>query len=140
MYTYIEIQKTSLNNIHLPHDLALWLTLSGSNYPCLEQIYMLPKMFELFEVRLYTLKEKTLLSLGPKSSLSEFIPFQQKGISVPENKQEVTKIVSLLKMAENLPSDSSSLKKELNHIVLTCFHLRRRRNEGKVTRKKNVLV
>ena len=39
--------KTSLNYNYLPPDLALWLTLSGSNYPCLEQIYMVPIMFEL---------------------------------------------------------------------------------------------
>ena len=41
-----KIEKTSLNYIHLPPDLALWLTLSGSSYQCLEQIYMVPKMFE----------------------------------------------------------------------------------------------
>ena len=42
-----KILKTSLNFIHLPLDLALWLTISGSNYPCLEQFYMVPKMFGL---------------------------------------------------------------------------------------------
>ena len=26
---------------------SLWLTLNGSNNPCLEQIYMVPKMFQL---------------------------------------------------------------------------------------------
>ena len=31
---------------HLSPDLALWLTLSGSNYTCLEQISMNLKMFE----------------------------------------------------------------------------------------------
>ena len=35
-----------LNYSHLHPDLALWLTLSGSNFPCLEQISMLSKMFE----------------------------------------------------------------------------------------------
>ena len=40
------MEKTLLNYPHLPPDLALWLTLSGSNYPCLEQLYMVPKMFE----------------------------------------------------------------------------------------------
>ena len=41
-YTIIihELEKTFLNYIHLPPYQALWLTLSGSNYPCLEQIYM----------------------------------------------------------------------------------------------------
>ena len=42
-----KMEKTFLNYFHLPSDLALWLTLSGSNYPCLEQISMVPKMFEL---------------------------------------------------------------------------------------------
>ena len=31
---------------HLPPDPALWLPLNGSNYPCLEQISMVPKLFE----------------------------------------------------------------------------------------------
>ena len=39
---YKDIAKLS----HLPHDLALWLTLSGSHYPCPEQISMVTKMFE----------------------------------------------------------------------------------------------
>ena len=42
-----KIDKTSLNYIHLLPDLALGLTLSGSNHPCLEQIYMVRKMSEL---------------------------------------------------------------------------------------------
>ena len=37
---------TSLNYFHLFPDPALWLTLSGSNYACLEQISMVPKLFE----------------------------------------------------------------------------------------------
>ena len=40
------MEKTFLDYFHLPSDLALWLTLSGSNYPCLEQISMVPKIFE----------------------------------------------------------------------------------------------
>ena len=27
-------------------DMALWLTLISSNYPCLEYIFMVPKVFE----------------------------------------------------------------------------------------------
>ena len=38
--------KTFLDYFHLPSDLPLRLTLSGSNYPCLEQISIVPKMFE----------------------------------------------------------------------------------------------
>ena len=30
----------------MPSDLALFSTLIGSNYPCLELIFMVPKMFE----------------------------------------------------------------------------------------------
>ena len=33
-----KIENTSLNYRHLLPDMAPWLTLSGSNYPCLEQI------------------------------------------------------------------------------------------------------
>ena len=40
-----EINKF-LNYHYLLPDLAPWLTFSGSNYPCLEQFSMVPKMFE----------------------------------------------------------------------------------------------
>ena len=40
------IEKISLNHRNLPSDLALRLTLSGSNYPYLEQNSMVLKMFE----------------------------------------------------------------------------------------------
>ena len=30
----------------MPPDLALWITLISSNYPCLEHIFMVPKGFE----------------------------------------------------------------------------------------------
>ena len=40
-----EIKKT-LNYRYLLPDLAPWLTLSGSNYLCLDQFSMVPKMFE----------------------------------------------------------------------------------------------
>ena len=38
----LKIEKTP----HMPSGLALWLILSGSNYPCLEQIHMVQKNFE----------------------------------------------------------------------------------------------
>ena len=41
------MKNKSLNYVNMPPDLALWLILTGSNYPCLEQINMVPKMFEL---------------------------------------------------------------------------------------------
>ena len=34
---------------HFPPNLALIITLSGSNYPCLEQIIMVPEMFDMFQ-------------------------------------------------------------------------------------------
>ena len=39
--------QSSIYYSHLSPNLVLWLTLSGSNYPCLEQIYVVPRMFEL---------------------------------------------------------------------------------------------
>ena len=39
-------KKNTLNYRYLLPDLVPWLTLSGSNYPYLEQISMVPKMFE----------------------------------------------------------------------------------------------
>ena len=41
-----EINKKSLNYRYLLPNQAPWLILSGSNYPCLEQFCMVPKMFE----------------------------------------------------------------------------------------------
>ena len=42
-------KKKSLNYRHLLSGLASWFTLSGSNYPYLEQISMVPKIFEPLE-------------------------------------------------------------------------------------------
>ena len=41
----IKNTNTSLTYPHLPLDLALWLTLSGANCPCPEQIANVPTMF-----------------------------------------------------------------------------------------------
>ena len=43
-----KIEKTSLNYMYpqSPPDLVLWFNLSGSNYPCLQQISNISKMFE----------------------------------------------------------------------------------------------
>ena len=41
-----KIEKMSLNYRYLLPELVSWLTLSGSNYPCLKRISMVPKMFE----------------------------------------------------------------------------------------------
>ena len=48
-----------------------------------------------------TLTGKNLLPVGANSYLLEKTPFQ-KGIGVQERKQQVTKVVSLVKMGENL--------------------------------------
>ena len=45
-----KIEKTSLNYPYMPPDLMLWLTLSGSEYQCLELISMTPKMFDLLKL------------------------------------------------------------------------------------------
>ena len=42
-------------------DLALWLTHSGSNNPCLEQIFMVLKMFQVIEVWLYIERPSQIL-------------------------------------------------------------------------------
>ena len=42
----LKIEKISLDYCYLLSELVPWLTLSGSNYPCLERISMVPKMFE----------------------------------------------------------------------------------------------
>ena len=44
--TVYKIEKISLNYRYLLPDLGPCLTLSGSNYPCLERISMVLKMFE----------------------------------------------------------------------------------------------
>ena len=41
-----KIKKISLNYHHLLSDLEPWLTLSGSNYPYLERVSMIRKMFQ----------------------------------------------------------------------------------------------
>ena len=48
-------KKKSLNHRHLHPDLALWLTLSGSNYPYLKQMSMVP-----IEVRQYIVNPDTI--------------------------------------------------------------------------------
>ena len=42
----LKIENISINYRHLLPGLAPWLSLVGSNYPSLEQISMVPKMFE----------------------------------------------------------------------------------------------
>ena len=42
----LKIENISINYRHLLPDLAPWLNLTGLNYPLLEQISMVPKMFE----------------------------------------------------------------------------------------------
>ena len=71
--------KRSLNYIHLPPDLVLSFTLSGSNYPCFEQIYIVSKMFELLRLDFTNkneLQQKNLHGPVSKTSISPFIPMQ----------------------------------------------------------------
>ena len=54
----------------MPPDLALSLTLIGSNYPCLELIFMVPKVFEplkfdcslKYTINLYHTKSKVMVN------------------------------------------------------------------------------
>ena len=46
MGLFIADWKSPFNYSHLPPDLAPCITLNGTNYQNLEQIYMVPKMFE----------------------------------------------------------------------------------------------
>ena len=54
-----------------------------------------------------SLKGKNLLPMGANSFLLKLTPFQ-KGCNVLESKQEVTEVVSLVKIAENLSNVFSS--------------------------------
>ena len=45
-HTIIVKEIKKIPKLSLLPDLAPWLTLSGSNYPCVEQFSMVPKMFE----------------------------------------------------------------------------------------------
>ena len=54
-----------------------------------------------------TQKEKNSLPVGANSFLLEQTPFFQKGLGAQEDKQEVTKVVSLAKIAESAASVSS---------------------------------
>ena len=43
---YLYIKEKRRDTLIMPPDLVLWLTLISSNYPCLEHIFMVPKVFE----------------------------------------------------------------------------------------------
>ena len=43
---YLHIKENRKDNPIMPPELELWLTLMTSNYPCLEHIFMAPKVFE----------------------------------------------------------------------------------------------
>ena len=61
----------------MPPDLALWLTLISSNYPCLEHIFMVPKVLEPLKFyRIYQSKW-----------------FHSKGSSVPGERNDVDMLV-----------------------------------------------
>ena len=64
-----EIKKKSLNYRYLLPDLAPWLTLSGSNYPCLEQFSMAPEMFEPLK---FDCISKLRVPSGPRMKLVDY--------------------------------------------------------------------
>ena len=62
-----KIEKTSLNYRHLFPDLAPWLTLNGSNYPCLQQFFI--------EVWLYMLNAQIQIIMCIQTFSSVLLPF-----------------------------------------------------------------
>ena len=71
-----KIEKASPNYQHLLSDLTPWLTLSSSNYPCLEQILMVPKMFEPLRFYCIIIIVFTHLYVGNSFILEAETPFQ----------------------------------------------------------------
>ena len=51
----------------MPLDLALLLTFTGSNYPCLELIFMVPKVFE--PLKFYSIFVKILCIMDRRSKV-----------------------------------------------------------------------
>ena len=43
---YLYVEENGFDVPIMPSDLALWLTLISSNYPCLEHLFMVPKVFK----------------------------------------------------------------------------------------------
>ena len=72
----LKIENISINYRHLLPDLAPWLNLIASNYPSIEQISMVPKIFEplkfncvyifLFSMKTYVVGEALLMSIFSK--------------------------------------------------------------------------
>ena len=48
-HKYLHLKENREDIPNLPPDLALLLTHISSNYPCLEHIFMVPKVFEPLE-------------------------------------------------------------------------------------------
>ena len=86
------------------------LSLKG-NDTCSRETTLL-KLFWFLSGKVSALKGKNLLPLGANSFLVEQTPFQ-KGLDVKKRKQEVTKVLSLIKWQNNLCNVSRPLKKSL---------------------------
>ena len=61
--------EVSLNSLHLLYHLALCLTLTGSNSPCLEQSFMVSKMFQtlMFDCRFLLGRQRPNFDSGSSS-------------------------------------------------------------------------
>ena len=68
----IILQKTFLNYPYLHHNLALWLTLSGSSLPCLEQMSTVPKVFEPLKLDAYRSYQVLLSVIVSTSKSSQY--------------------------------------------------------------------
>ena len=78
------IKETRKDIPIMPPDLALLSTLIGSNYPCLELIFMVPKVFEPLKFYCICLKPKVLSAstkLKPKCGVKISLGSKMKLIS-----------------------------------------------------------
>ena len=69
-HVLLKIEQTSLNYLHFPPALMLWITLNVTNYQCSEQIRTVQKMFELLKSDCV---KRTRLTL--RKSYSQFSPY-----------------------------------------------------------------
>ena len=68
----------------MPPDLALLSTLIGSNYPCLELIFMVPKVFEPLKFDCSHYQHLYLISKFDKKIIGEKEKLTNKGNDMPE--------------------------------------------------------
>ena len=65
-YKYLQVKENREDTPIMPPDMALRLILISSNYPCLEHIFMVPKVFE--PLKFYCIFKPTFTEPGTISS------------------------------------------------------------------------